>query len=32
MLQTDRFPMIEASDQGTLWRWLEANHAQEASV
>jgi uncharacterized protein YdeI (YjbR/CyaY-like superfamily) len=32
MLLTDRFPMIEAPDPATLWRWLEANHAQEGSV
>lgn len=24
--------MIEAPDAGTLWRWLEANHAQESAV
>ena len=32
MLMTDRFPMIEAPDAATLWRWLEAHHAQEGSV
>jgi uncharacterized protein YdeI (YjbR/CyaY-like superfamily) len=32
MLETDRFPLIEAPDAETLWRWLEANHAQEGSV
>ncbi|MCU0903444.1 MAG: YdeI/OmpD-associated family protein [Tabrizicola sp.] len=32
MIQTDRFPMIDAPDERALWRWLEANHAQEGSV
>lgn len=32
MIETDRFPMIEAPTAEALWRWLEANHAQEGSV
>jgi uncharacterized protein YdeI (YjbR/CyaY-like superfamily) len=32
MIETDRFPMIEAPDAQALWRWLEANHAQAGSV
>jgi uncharacterized protein YdeI (YjbR/CyaY-like superfamily) len=32
MLETERFPMIEAADAATLWRWLAANHAQKGSV
>ncbi|HLQ18430.1 MAG TPA: YdeI/OmpD-associated family protein [Tabrizicola sp.] len=32
MIETDRFPMIEAPSAEALWRWLEGHHAQEASV
>jgi uncharacterized protein YdeI (YjbR/CyaY-like superfamily) len=32
MIETDRFPMIEAPDAGTLWGWLEDHHRQEGSV
>lgn len=32
MIETDRFPMIEAPDAGSLWRWLEEHHAQAGSV
>jgi uncharacterized protein YdeI (YjbR/CyaY-like superfamily) len=32
MIETDRFPMIEAPTAKALWRWLEANHAQAGSV
>jgi uncharacterized protein YdeI (YjbR/CyaY-like superfamily) len=32
MIQTDRFQMIEAPDAATLWSWLQAHHAEAASV
>lgn len=32
MIETDRFPMIEAPTADALWRWLEAHHAQDGSV
>lgn len=32
MIETDRFPMIEAPTAEALWRWLEMNHGQEGSV
>ena len=32
MIETDRFPMIEAPSADALWHWLEANHGHEGSV
>lgn len=32
MIRTETFPMILCPDAGSLWRWLQANHAQPGSV